>query len=111
MLRLLDIMECSLYGGNDKMKKELMNLELPERYIENLFEYRFTLDGVPEWIDFAREGYSMQKYWKFSKLYTIETMKYFLNEAIQDDEIDHDEMVEANKLIQEAIQEYNEMNT
>lgn len=45
MLQLLDIMECSLYGGNDKMKKELMNLELPERYIENLFEYQHT----PRW--------------------------------------------------------------
>jgi len=33
-------------------------------------------------------------------------MKYILNEAIQDDE-----MVEVNKLIQEAIQEYNEMST
>ncbi|WP_374966486.1 hypothetical protein [Lysinibacillus sp. RS5] len=111
MLRLLDIMVCSLYGGNDKMKKELMNLELPELYVENLFEYRFTIDVVPEWIDFAREGYSMQKYRKFSKLYTIERMKYILNEAIQDDVINDDEMVEANKLIQEAIQEYNEMST
>ncbi len=83
-----------------------MNLELPERYIENLFEYQHTLDGVPEWIDFAGEGYSMQKYRKFLKLYTIERMKYILNEAIQDDE-----MVEVNKLIQEAIQEYNEMST
>lgn len=93
------------------MKKELMNLELPERYIENLFEYRYTLDGVPEWVDFAREGYSMQKYRKFSKLYIIESMKYHLKEAIQDDEINDDEVVEVNKLIQEAIQEYNEMST
>lgn len=83
-------MVCSLYGGNVKMKTELMNLELPELYIENLFEYRYTLDGVPEWIDFAREGYSMQKYHKFSKLYTIERMKYILNEAIQDDVINDD---------------------
>ena len=88
------------------MKKELMNLELPELYIENLFEYRSTIDGVPEWIDFAREGYSMQKHRKF-----FERMKYILNEASQDDVINDDEMVEANKLIQEAIQEYNDMST
>lgn len=88
-----------------------MNLELPELYVENLFEYRFTLDGVPEWIDFAREGYSMQNTVIFLKLYTIERMKYILNEAIQDDVINDDEMVEGNKLIQEAIPEYNDMST
>ncbi len=86
-----------------------MQLELPKQYTENLIKYQHMVDGIPEWIDFAKEGYSMQKYRKFTKLYEIESIKYHLKEAIQDGEISDDEMVEANKLIQKAIQEYNEM--
>ncbi|WP_139114388.1 hypothetical protein [Lysinibacillus xylanilyticus] len=93
------------------MKEVLMNLDLPDVYKENLFEYVPTLDGVPDYIDLIPRGYTMGKCQKLHKLVSIESMKYHLNEAIQDGEINDDEMIEANKLIQEAIQEYNEMST
>lgn len=91
------------------MREQLLNLELPSKYKENLIQYTPTIDGVPEWIDFAEKGYSMQKYHKFTKLYAIEYMKFHLDEAIKENEVSDSELTEARKLIEEAISEYNEM--
>lgn len=91
------------------MKSNLLQLKLPSKYKENLIQYIHALDGVPEWIDFAEKGYTMQEYRKFTKLYSIESMKYHMNEAIKENEISDSEIEEAQKLIKRAIQEYNEL--
>jgi len=91
------------------MKNDLLDLKLPRKYKENIIQYTPMLDGAPEWIDFAEKGYSMNDYHKFTKLYAIESMKYHLNEAIEENEISKADALEAQKLIDEAIQEYNDL--
>lgn len=91
------------------MKRDFLKLKLPEKYMENIIEYELALDGVPEWPEFAGAGWSMEEYFKFMKLHSIEKAKYHLAEAIEDGEVTDEEKVEADKMIQEIIQEYNAM--
>lgn len=51
----------------------------------------------------------MEEYYKFMKLYSIESAKYHLAEVIEDGEMNDKENVEADKMIEEIIREYNEM--
>lgn len=66
------------------MKEQMLKLELLGKYKNNLIQYAHTLDRVSEWIDFAQMGYSMQSYREFTKLYMIESMKFHLNEALEE---------------------------
>lgn len=91
------------------MSQDFLKLKLPEKYTENAVEYQHALDGVPEWPEFADAGWSMEEYRKFMKLYSIESMKYRLAEAVEYDEISEEEKAEVDKVIQETIQEYNAM--
>lgn len=89
------------------MRQELLNLTLPDKYREGLFEYCETLDGTPEWPELARCGYTWEKHLKLYKLVSIEHMKYMLKEY--GDEFTEEEMKQAKELLEQTIQEYNEI--
>ncbi|KEF40421.1 hypothetical protein M670_00447 [Schinkia azotoformans MEV2011] len=91
------------------MKEQLLNLVLPEKYEEGLFEYKQTLDGIPEWPEMCKRGYTLEKYRKFTTLVTIEIMKYHLTEAINENLFTDDEVIEARKLLDEQIEKYNQL--
>lgn len=91
------------------MKDKFLNLKLPDKYIEGLVKYEEGLDNIPEWIDLQKKGWAFEEYLKLEKLIEIEYMKYHLNEYKEDDEIELEEIKEAEQLIEKAIKEYNEM--
>ena len=89
------------------MKKELIKLKLPKKYKEGLFEYKIGLDNVPEWPTLQKLGWTFKEHLKLEALVGIEHMKYSLNEAINENEITEDEIKECERMIKEAIGEYN----
>lgn len=101
-------MEWCLRKSVIEMKKKLFELELPKIYQEGLFEYKPMIDGYPELID-RPKGYSYEKFCKLNKLIQIELLKYNINEARKNMELTAEEIKEAEFLIEEAINEYNEL--
>lgn len=91
------------------MKEQLLNIKLPQKYKEGLLDYKEGVDIVPSWIELSEKGYSWEEHLKLNKLVEIEHMKYELKEAIEDNELTEEEIKEAERLILNAINEYNEM--
>lgn len=91
------------------MKEELLNIKLPQKYVDGLIEYKEGLDTVPDWLELSEKGYTWDEHLKLNKLVGIEAMKYTLNEAIENKEVTEEEIEEAKMLIEKAIEEYNEM--
>lgn len=89
------------------MKEELIKLKLPKKYKEGLFEYKIGLDNVPEWPILQKLGWTFKEHLKLEVLVGIEHMKYSLNEAINENKITEDEIKECERMIKEAIVEYN----
>lgn len=89
------------------MKEELIKLKLPKEYKEGLFEYEIGLDNVPNWPTLQKAGWSFKDHLKLETLVGIEHMKYSLKEAVEDDEITEEEIKECEKMIDNAIKEYN----
>lgn len=85
------------------MKENLLNIKLPKKYEEGLFKYEEGIDSIPEWPMLQKNGWTFQEHLKLHKLVEIEHMKYLL------DEVSEDEMEEVTKLINNAINEYNQM--
>lgn len=88
------------------MKEELLNIKLPKKYKEGLFEYKEGLDNIPEWPLLQKKGWTFEEHLKLYKLIEIEHMNYVLNESLSSDEFSEEEMKE---LIKNAINEYNKM--
>lgn len=88
------------------MKEELLNIKLPKKYKEGLFEYKEGLDNIPEWPLLQKNGWTFEEHLKLYKLIEIEHMNYVLNESLSSDEFSEEEMKE---LIKNAINEYNKM--
>jgi hypothetical protein len=91
------------------MKEELLNIKLPEKYVEGLIKYEDGIDNVPSWPELNEKGYTWDEHMKLNKLVEIEAMKYTLNSAIDDDELTEEQIKEGKVLIDKAIEEYNEM--
>lgn len=91
------------------MKEELIKLKLPKEYKEGLFEYKLGLDNVPDWPTLQKHGWTLKEHLKLESLVGIEHMKYSLKESIDDNEVTDEEIKECQKMIQEAIKEYNQM--
>ncbi|AQR95551.1 hypothetical protein [Clostridium saccharoperbutylacetonicum] len=87
------------------MKEQLLNIDLPEKYKEGLIEYVPGLDNEPQWPELQKLGYTWEKHLKLNKLVEIEAMKY----GLKDNDITPEEILEIKKLIQNAIEEYNNM--
>lgn len=87
------------------MKEQLLNINLPDKYIEGLIEYVPGLDNEPQWPELQKMGYTWEQHFKFNKLIEIEAMKY----ALMEDDISREEILEIEKMIQDAIEEYNNM--
>lgn len=91
------------------MKEQILNIKLPDKYIEGLIEYVPGLDNEPQWPELQKIGYTWEKHLKLLKLVAIEAMKYSLKEAIEDNEITEEEIKDVKVLIEQAIKEYNKM--
>lgn len=91
------------------MKEKLLNIKLPKKYKEGLFEYKEGLDSVPEWPLLQKNGWTFEKYLKLCKLVEIEHMNYVLNENLSSSEVSEEEVKEMKELIKNAINEYNEI--
>lgn len=91
------------------MKEDLLNIKLPQKYKEGLIDYQEGLDNVPNWLELSKKGFTWEEHLKLNKLVEIEAMKYILNDAIKDNEITNEEISESKKLIEKAIEEYNNM--
>ncbi|WP_434295883.1 hypothetical protein [Clostridium botulinum] len=91
------------------MKSQLLKIKLPKEYKEGLIKYKFGLDNFPDWLMLQVQGWTFKEHLKLEKLISIEAIKYFLNEAIEDDEVTGEEINYAKKLINKAIEEYNAM--
>lgn len=91
------------------MKSVLLQLKLPLKYQEGLFEYQEGLDNIPEWPALQKKGYTWDEHLKFNKLVSIEAMKYRLIEDKEDGNITSDEIKIIEEIIDQAIKEYNEM--
>ncbi len=88
---------------------ELLKIKLPKKYKEGLIKYELGFDNVPNWIELSEKGYTWNEHMKLNQLVAIEYIKYTLKEAIEDKEVTEEEIKEAKKLIDKAIEEYNAM--
>ena len=91
------------------MKKELLNLDLPDKYKEGIINYSLGIDNVPDLPTFLKHGRTRKEYLKLEQLVHIEDMKYSLAEDIKDNEFTEEEIKEIKQLIDKAIEEYNNM--
>lgn len=91
------------------MKEELLKLKLPEKYEENLFEFRESLDGVPDWNDLQPLGYTKEMFQKFNLLVSIERTKYLLKLDQEFNQISEDEILVVKEIIEQKIKEYNQI--
>lgn len=89
------------------MKEELIKLKLPKKYKEGLFEYKIGLDNVPDWTTLQKYGWTFKEYSKLEKLVEIEHMKFLLKEDVYNNEATEEEIKECERMIKEAIGEYN----
>ncbi|WP_040212392.1 hypothetical protein [Clostridium polynesiense] len=92
------------------MKNVLIEIKLPKEYKENLFEYKPGLNNIPDWPLLKKGGWTFQEHLKLEKLIEIEYMKYVLQEAITNEDINSDdEMKQYKIMIKNAIEEYNNL--
>lgn len=81
-------------------------MKLPKMYEAGFIDYHYGMDTAPEWPSMPA-GTSIAEYEKLRKLYSIEHMKYMLKEY--GDKFTEEEMKQAEELLEQTIQEYNEM--
>lgn len=88
-------------------KNELLNINLPKLYEENLIKITPGLDNIPELPDWVNKGRKIEEYRKFQVLIVIESTKAMLKE--NSGELSPEELKQINEIIQKRIKEYNEL--
>lgn len=84
-------------------KRELIGMELPQKYRDCSSWFKEGLDNSPTLLDFISAGKNKSDYDKFSKLSSIEHMRLIASEA------SGLEIAQVQECIDEAIKQYNEM--
>lgn len=85
------------------MQKEILNIDLPEKYQEGLIEYRSVLDGVDPFF-LEVQGVDRNKVKKMVLLCEIERMKSLIKES---NDFTKEELEYGKKRIEEEIEHYN----
>lgn len=89
------------------MDKSVFEKKPPEKYIENFVQYVPGFDTSPELVDFIRHGYTMKDAQRMCELFSIEALKYRLEEGRKDEDVSAEELKEFENYIAEKIAKYN----
>lgn len=89
------------------MRNNLFLKKPPKQYIDNFIKYAPGFDTFPELIDFVKNGFTLEEAERMRSIFRIEKIKYLIESAKSDEDINDEEINEGKKILAAMISDYN----